>query len=692
LLNATTLSSLGCPLVTGTETGRSITPYRITLVYPQGSYTVHVSPDGTQTQLCDSKFGGTGGTPMPISSNAGACIVSVTAAQPARLAPNQSAAVVNGTFFTENKNTGIGRSRDNAWLQLRSTEGGYGWVEARTVSLSGNCAALPITAATDEDAALSVCYVTAASAFSNVRERPTVDARQVDQIFENVVWQVHVKSSDGGWYYINPGWVAASVIRPYGDCNNVRVNNDLVGRGSALMSATALPSNFMCPANFTGYLPPRLQIGTANARVIQDGSGIPNRIRSEPATSGVFIGEAQPGRTFDRVLDGPACSSGYVWWLVELDGVVGWTVESDVAENEYFLELIAPSSATPPPTAVPIIAPIPVTTLDVNTNPAQPTTQPATTTEYQGDKVVVSPDGNKVALWNAAEPQAVQVYWFDNGAPTMNTRFSRSADVVDLAILPSDELAILDASGELFFQSLLTPQQSRRVTVTPSSPTIRFSPDGSLFLTVGCGADPCTVGQISLWDTQRGVVLRQQPAHTGAPYEALFSPDGTRIASSGPDGIQLWDTRSGAFITGFAQSAPAGSYSNVVFVQNGQQIVRANCKAFENETCDTPQITVWDIASGSVQHTLAHQLLPIINLATNADGSKLISTSLDANPTLWDTATFTPQNPIFFIGYMIFSPDNVSLISRSSSTSSSTEIQFWNIEELERMAQPADAG
>ena len=64
--DVTSLSNLGCALVQGVEMGRSVTPYRITLSYGQVNYVVHVSTDGSLTQICDSKIEGlAASTPAP---------------------------------------------------------------------------------------------------------------------------------------------------------------------------------------------------------------------------------------------------------------------------------------------------------------------------------------------------------------------------------------------------------------------------------------------------------------------------------------------------------------------------------------------------------------------------------------------------------------------------------------------------
>jgi hypothetical protein len=66
---------------------------------------------------------------------------------------------------------------------------------------------------------------------------------------------------------------------------------------------------------------------------------LPNKIRSQPGTSGELIGQVQPGENV-LIVDGPQCADGYTWWFVRsLEGMEGWTVEGD-AEGYWLVDPI----------------------------------------------------------------------------------------------------------------------------------------------------------------------------------------------------------------------------------------------------------------------------------------------------------------------------------------------------------------
>lgn len=83
---------------------------------------------------------------------------------------------------------------------------------------------------------------------------------------------------------------------------------------------------------------PRLQVN--GQAILVDVS--PNRVRSAPQKGDNLISQLAPG-TVVKVLEGPVCADGLVFWMIESDtipGGVGWTAEGD--GNEYWLEPLSP--------------------------------------------------------------------------------------------------------------------------------------------------------------------------------------------------------------------------------------------------------------------------------------------------------------------------------------------------------------
>jgi uncharacterized protein YraI len=71
--------------------------------------------------------------------------------------------------------------------------------------------------------------------------------------------------------------------------------------------------------------------------------GVENRVRERATTNSTQLGTIPLGGVF-TILDGPTCQDGYVWYRVNYEGLVGWTVEG--GGGEYWiaeLESEAPS-------------------------------------------------------------------------------------------------------------------------------------------------------------------------------------------------------------------------------------------------------------------------------------------------------------------------------------------------------------
>ena len=108
-----------------------------------------------------------------------------------------------------------------------------------------------------------------------------------------------------------------------------------------------LPSEALCPADYDGYMVPRLTLGVQTARIVTTGGA--NRLRQQPSVSSQQLGLIGEGVVLDRVYLGPACTDGYVWWLVQTDGQIGWTAESSYAEMAYYVEPYPVPTDTPTP-------------------------------------------------------------------------------------------------------------------------------------------------------------------------------------------------------------------------------------------------------------------------------------------------------------------------------------------------------
>lgn len=93
------------------------------------------------------------------------------------------------------------------------------------------------------------------------------------------------------------------------------------------LDETELASPVSCPGA------PQIRVAIGDTATIISPT-VPNRIRSLPTTSGAIVGELPGGSEF-VVRDGPVCAEVYTWFLIEYNGITGWTAEG--TGQNYFI-------------------------------------------------------------------------------------------------------------------------------------------------------------------------------------------------------------------------------------------------------------------------------------------------------------------------------------------------------------------
>jgi WD40 repeat protein/serine/threonine protein kinase len=123
--------------------------------------------------------------------------------------------------------------------------------------------------------------------------------------------------------------------------------------------------------------------------------------------------------------------------------------------------------------------------------------------------------------------------------------------------------------------------QADRTEITiPMTGFVRFRPDGKL-LAIG-GSD----GELKIWDSDTGRMIRALNGHTSLISDLSFSPEGRFLASASWDGsTRIWDVTSGIEIASIMDLD--GEVNSVSFSSDGRQLV----------TGDQNGVRIWDVAS-----------------------------------------------------------------------------------------------
>ena len=156
--------------------------------------------------------------------------------------------------------------------------------------------------------------------------------------------------------------------------------------------------------------------------------------------------------------------------------------------------------------------------------------------------------------------------------------------------------------------------------------------------------------------------------HTDSISRIVFSPDGKTLASaSGDRTIRLWDVA-----TGTRQHTLSGHESwipSIAFSHNGLALASADSDG---------KIRLWDVTTGQYRVTLEGHSSSVRSVAFSPDGKTLASASSDRTIRLWNATTgqyrVTLEGHSETINSVVFSPDGKTLVSGSSDRT----IRLWN--------------
>ncbi|HSJ51753.1 MAG TPA: WD40 repeat domain-containing protein, partial [Actinomycetota bacterium] len=276
-----------------------------------------------------------------------------------------------------------------------------------------------------------------------------------------------------------------------------------------------------------------------------------------------------------------------------------------------------------------------------------------------GHHLASTDEGNSIALWDLATGRKLRTFRVSGGPITSfnvtddgtgiaasQTGFLTAWDVgtgeevfrfdcecatlVDVDWSPDGEhllaagdfgaVGILDTTGSL----VRTLDEEGNVYLTSA----RFSPDGRFVVTAlqrdGSGAPHY---RQTIWEWERGTVVGAiQPIdNRNTARVAVFDPSGSRVATSGNDGVpRIWDIDTGRILVALAghSSAPW----DVAFSPDGSRIATAGSEGV---------VRLFDPASGEQVLALYGHEQRVVRLAFSPDGTMLASASMDGTVRIW---------------------------------------------------------
>ncbi|MBI1191507.1 MAG: protein kinase [Tepidisphaera sp.] len=156
---------------------------------------------------------------------------------------------------------------------------------------------------------------------------------------------------------------------------------------------------------------------------------------------------------------------------------------------------------------------------------------------------------------------------------------------------------------------------------------VDFSPDGAHLLV--CGLDSAVV-----WDIAEQHAVVTLPVARSASPEGMFSPDGARILTwEWAKPPHVWDSRTGALIAtiplAMDDDKAKDGLSDAAFLADGTRVV----------TGHIDHAKIWDVATGSLLHTLACEDEQAREIEASPDGRSIIGFGFNSKVIVWDAAT-----------------------------------------------------
>ena len=251
----------------------------------------------------------------------------------------------------------------------------------------------------------------------------------------------------------------------------------------------------------------------------------------------------------------------------------------------------------------------------------------------------------------------------------------------------------IDVLNGATLQSVRNPFEGHQGSVID----VVFSPDGTKLASTGSDR------KVLLWDMTDAVPLGHRlVGHKTEVPAVAFSPDGLTLATLDQSGvIMLWDVTSRRPARGpLVIPRPGGLVRSLAFSPDGRWLIAGGAPRRREsavERISEAQLFRWDVTSNYLpvgEPLSAHD--EIVKIAFSPNGDRLATAGRDGVIILWDTNKWRRVHPPMSghsgpVDGLMFSPDGNRLTSASNGSQRKT-IMHWNVSTGQPVAGPITHG
>jgi WD40 repeat protein len=199
--------------------------------------------------------------------------------------------------------------------------------------------------------------------------------------------------------------------------------------------------------------------------------------------------------------------------------------------------------------------------------------------------------------------------------------------------------------------------------------SLAFSPDGTRLVSGSW------TGMLNVYDALSGERLSSILAHDNMVMYVMFSPDGTRVATTSDDStVKVWAYSKNNLSPLLTLTGHKGKTTTAEFSPDGERLISGSSESSGGDIT----VRIWDISPDGILEPVFYPHEVIVNgLVFSPDGDQLVTAGADGNARIWDAASGLSRHTLSghdWVWRVAYSPDG-SLLATAGRDA---KVKLWD--------------